>query len=169
LLAILPVEPYRHTELRNLVETSAEAHDALQLAIDALLPAKLEQVVKPGFEYRIAVGPPMSLACPRCRKRFAILSLLRHSRTAWPSQRWILFTCTGCKKASHLLFRDRSVSIGELDGAPGPAFIPFETMNCPRLSVVVTSAMIECVWGSTSYRFHAADGPSARKRRDKGE
>jgi hypothetical protein len=167
LLAILPVEPYRHTELRNLVEISPEAHDALQRAIDDLLPSKRAQVVEPGFEYRIAVGPPQSLGCPECRRRFALRVLLLHSKTAWPNQRWILFTCPGCKGASHLFFDKRSVSIGRLEGAPGPGFVPSETMDCPRLSVIVTSAMIECVLGSGSYRFHASRGPSARKRRDK--
>lgn len=167
LLAILPVEPYHHTELRNLVEISPEAHDALQRAIDDLLPAKRARVVEPGFEYRIAVGPPRSLGCPKCRKRFGIRALLRHSKTAWPNQRWILFTCPGCKEASHLLLDKRSVSIGRLEGAPGPGFLPSESMDCPRLSVIVTSSMIECVLGSGSYRFHAGGGPSARKRRDR--
>jgi hypothetical protein len=164
LLAILPVEPHRHTELRNLVDISTEAHDALQRAIDTLLPAKRAKAVKPGFEYRIAVGPPLSLACPQCRRRFAIRDLLLHSKTAWPNQKWILFTCPGCKEDSQLAFEDRSVSIGGLDGAPGPCFMPFETMDCPRLSVIVTDSMIECVLGSSSYRFRARRVPSARKR-----
>ena len=155
LLAILPVEPYHHTELRNLVEIPPEAHDALQRAIDDLLPARRAQVVKPGFEYRIAVGPPQSLGCPACRKRFAIRALLLHSKTAWPNQRWIRFACPGCKEAAHLFFDNRSVSIGRLEGAPDPGFVASETMDCPRLSVIVTPSAIECVLGSCSYRFRA--------------
>jgi hypothetical protein len=163
LLAILPVEPYHHTDLRDLVEISGEAHDALQRAIDDLLPEKRAQVVKPGFEYRIAVGPPASLGCPRCHRRFTIQGLLRHSTTAWPNQGWVLFTCPGCQEASHLSFDHRSVSIGQLDGAPGPAFFPCETLECPRLSVIATTSTIQCVLGSRAYRFHASGGTSRRK------
>jgi len=165
LLAILPVEPYHHTELRNLVEIPAAAHDAIQRAIDDLLPARRKLVVRPDFEHRVAVGPRRSLGCPRCRRRFSIGRLLRHSTIAWPNQRWILFTCPGCKEASHLSFGDRSVSIGRLEGAPGPGFVPSDTLECPRLSVIVTDARIECVLGSTSYRFQARRAPSPRKRR----
>jgi hypothetical protein len=159
LLAILPVEPLHHTELRRLVEISDEAHDALQRAIDDLLPARRAEVVRPGFEHRVVVGPRQSLGCPECRKRFSIRGLLRHAKTAWPNQRWILFACPRCKAASHLFFAGRSVSIGRLDGAPGPCFVPTETMECRRLSVIATGAGIQCVLGSRSYRFRAGDVP----------
>lgn len=60
---------------------------------------------------------------------------MRHCSCSWPNQSWISFTCPKCRRSFHVEVRKGGLSIGSLDGAPGPCFIPDERVAVKGLLV----------------------------------
>src|SRR5216117_3733161 len=64
------------------------------------------------------------LQCPHCRAASSVETVLDYSKVSWPNQRWLFFYCPACGKPSHIELSESQVSIGTIDGAPGPCFMP---------------------------------------------
>jgi hypothetical protein len=62
---------------------------------------------------------------------------------SWPVQLWLLFTCPRCDRQAHVALSKSRISIGELDGVPGPCFVALATVEVPGLRA--TSALGETV------------------------
>lgn len=95
------------------------------------------------------------LICPRCKNEKQVLDILQNSSVSWPHKNWILFTCYDCKESSHVEIKDKELSIGGLDGAPGPILIKTACLFVSELSVSKTVDYISCRYGDSHYTFIA--------------
>src|SRR4051812_45023766 len=77
----------------------------------------------------------LSLPCPACRSGAPVEAVFDHCTVSWPNQGWLWFECPACGKGSHVELSGTAVSIGELDGGPGPCFVPKATIEVPGLQV----------------------------------
>ena len=77
--------------------------------------------------------------CPSCRAPCSPAELFAHCTVSWPNQRWLLFECPGCGTSSHVEVADGRAALGELDGAPGPAFFATQSVSIPGLRVGTSS------------------------------
>ena len=78
--------------------------------------------------------PAPQLSCPRCRAAFSAAAVLDHCDVAWPNQRWLGFECPRCHRFFHVEIEKGRMSIGGIDGAPGPAFFPDNGVVVPGLT-----------------------------------
>jgi hypothetical protein len=74
------------------------------------------------------------LKCPRCRAKYTIAAVFDQCDVSWPYQRWLGFECPRCHRFFHVEIEKGRVSIGGIDGAPGPAFFPDNTVDVPGLT-----------------------------------
>ena len=79
------------------------------------------------------------LPCPACGAPAGLETILDRADTSWPLQHWLWFDCPACGDGSHVELRGSSVSIGELDGAPGPCFLATATIEAPGLTMTSTA------------------------------
>jgi len=73
------------------------------------------------------------LRCPKCATTYSVAAVFDHCDVSWPNQRWLGFECPKCDHFSHVEVENGRVSIGEIDGAPGPAFFPDNAVAVPGL------------------------------------
>lgn len=73
------------------------------------------------------------MPCKKCGAKYSVEAILDHSKVCWPQQRWLLFTCPACNYDAHIEIGRSTVSIGGLDGAPGPCFFADATIKAPGL------------------------------------
>ena len=70
------------------------------------------------------------LRCPSCRRWYALEEAFDACTGAWPGigsspkGNWLSFRCKRCRVHSSLVLGPRTVTIGAIDGGPGPCFIP---------------------------------------------
>lgn len=76
-----------------------------------------------------------TLSCQKCKSPMALEAIFDHCSVSWPQQRWLWFDCPSCGRGSHIELGKEEVSIGGIDGAPGPCFIQDETVPAPGLQV----------------------------------
>ena len=67
------------------------------------------------------------IRCRGCATPLSVAEVLEHSSASWPNQRWLWFQCPRCGSGSHVEVRSDRLAFGDLDGAPGPAFLPVAT------------------------------------------
>lgn len=72
-------------------------------------------------------GPTPEIGCPRCKAALSIAEVLSNCSVCWPNQRWLLFECPHCHATAHVEVGAGRLSLGDLDGAPGPAFFLVST------------------------------------------
>ncbi len=80
--------------------------------------------------------PPPQLRCPRCRAAHSVVSVLDHCTISWPNK------------------SDRLTS-GVLDGAPGPAFMPEDSVAVPGLRYGSRAGGITVLLGGRMWRVKA--------------
>ena len=76
------------------------------------------------------------LGCPKCEMPFTPKGLLELFEFYYPENNWIRFKCPGCKETFMTTVRNGAVTIGEIDGAPGPCFFPLRRCAIPGLKIV---------------------------------
>ena len=99
------------------------------------------------------MAPPFK--CPRCRKALTVPELLDNCAVSWPNQRWLGFECPRCHAGWHVQVRNGHATIGELDGAPGPAFFPKISARVPGLGCTAGAAGITLRLGRRVWRVKA--------------
>jgi endogenous inhibitor of DNA gyrase (YacG/DUF329 family) len=80
--------------------------------------------------------------CPRCGAESPVGDVLARSTDSWPNQRWLLSPCASCGSGVHLEVSNGHLEVGELDGAPGPCFMPTQKLEVPGLGVKVRTGGI---------------------------
>jgi len=78
--------------------------------------------------------PKDKLTCPHCRTLWSISQILNYSDVSWPQQSWVYFHCPTCLKGSHVELSGSTISIGDLDGGPGPCFLSSDSTQSAELS-----------------------------------
>jgi hypothetical protein len=73
------------------------------------------------------------LHCPKCASDYTVEAVLDHCDVSWPNQRWLGFTCPACEAFFHVEVEPGRLTLGEIDGAPGPAFFPDHAAEVPGL------------------------------------
>ena len=79
---------------------------------------------------RALMAGAKDLRCPSCRRWYALEEAFDHCTGAWPGigssskSNWLSFRCKRCRVRSSLVLGPRTVTIGGIDGGPGPCFIP---------------------------------------------
>jgi len=95
------------------------------------------------------------LRCPTCAATYSVAAVFDHCEVSWPNQRWLGFDCPRCDQFSHVEVEDGRVSIGGIDGAPGPAFVPDNSARVPGLTCVFPTAGITLRLGTRVWRVRA--------------
>lgn len=75
-------------------------------------------------ERTISASETQEAACPHCQRFMTLTSVFDNCVVAWPSRSVLHFECPDCGRFSPIHAVDGQISLGELDGAPGPCFIP---------------------------------------------
>lgn len=95
------------------------------------------------------------LLCPICFLEIDIELILKNSTVSWPYKNWIYFLCPKCKGHSHIELSNNMIKTGELDGAPGPTFVPCSQLFANDLFVDKKSDMLLCEYKGVIYQFPA--------------
>jgi hypothetical protein len=99
---------------------------------------------------------PLTLRCPRCRVAHRVTTVLDHCTLSWPNKGWLLFECPACgDQDSHVAVEDGRLSTGVLDGAPGPAFMPEDSVEVEGLRHTVKPWAITLQIGKKTWRVKA--------------
>lgn len=97
------------------------------------------------------------LNCPNCKRYLTINQILESSSVSWPNNNWIYVRCPLCNKHSHAEINTGVVSIGLLEGAPGPCLIIHSKRYIDNFSVNKTLKYIECTYEEKKYVFKAKE------------
>lgn len=97
------------------------------------------------------------LACPGCDQALSAAKLVAACSTYWAPQGWIGFDCPACGAFFHVQARAGAVVFGEIDGAPGPCFMPLRRCAVPGLRVSKTAGWVDLSAGSKRKRISAKD------------
>jgi len=65
----------------------------------------------------------------------SVEAVLDAADVSWPAQHWLSFNCPSCQEPSHVEVSESRVSLGEIDGAPGPCFIPSSSVGVQEFSI----------------------------------
>ena len=84
-----------------------------------------------------------TFACPGCSRELKISEVLEHCDASWPEHHLLYFKCPGCRMKRHLKVHDDQVSVGYLDGFPGPRFVTSRKIIQPGLTVRTDRDSIE--------------------------
>ena len=95
---------------------------------------------------------PPRLHCPKCASAYGVATVFDHCTVAWPNQGWLWFDCPGCGKGFHVELEPGRVSIGGIDGAPGPAFFPDETVEVDGLTYEKRFGGLEVTLGARRWQ-----------------
>ena len=98
---------------------------------------------------------PATLKCRSCRRRWRVEEVFDNCSVSWPNQRWVSFQCPRCHRYAHVELAGSRVTIGDIDGAPGPCFIPDNSVTRPGLSFVRSDAGITARIGRRRWSFKA--------------
>jgi hypothetical protein len=83
--------------------------------------------------------------CPACGVSYSPAQILAGCTVSWPNQRWLLFECPRCKGDAHIEVSNGSLAIGGIDGAPGPCFMPDQTLALRGLRVTASEGVVTVV------------------------
>ena len=95
------------------------------------------------------------LPCPGCGSRYDPTAILDHCSVSWPQQLWLWFDCPACVHGSHIEVAGERLSIGGIDGAPGPCFFADATIEVPGLRAkrIGWAVVVNC--GEREWRVRA--------------
>lgn len=92
-----------------------------------------------------------SLRCPKCKAEWSVARVFDACDVSWPNQRWLGFDCAKCEASFHVELETGRVSIGVIDGAPGPAFFPDNGVDVPGLSYAKAFGGIKVTLGTRKW------------------
>jgi hypothetical protein len=95
---------------------------------------------------------PARLHCPKCASIYVAEVVLDHCDVSWPQQRWLGFTCPACDAFFHVEVEPGRLTLGGIDGAPGPAFFPDHAAEVPGLRVEARFGGITVRLGTRTWR-----------------
>jgi len=75
------------------------------------------------------------LQCRFCKTDLTPEQVFDSSGVCWPNQHWISFECLNCHREAKIEIEKTQVSIGDIDGAPGPCFFPDSTVRLRGLKI----------------------------------
>ena len=104
---------------------------------------------------KATVEKPAGLKCPKCRALRSLEEVFDHCGVSWPNQRWLSFRCPRCRRYWHVQLSGSRVEIGDIDGAPGPSFIPDNGTTRAGLRVTRSDAGISVRLGRRRWSFEA--------------
>ena len=93
------------------------------------------------------------LICPQCSVDVPVYDLFDNCTVSWPNQNWLYFTCSHCKSSCHVSVKGKTISLGELDGAPGPCFFPTSTVQVEALVVDSNLSGIDILIEGENWHF----------------
>jgi hypothetical protein len=93
------------------------------------------------------------LQCRHCKTGFPVEQVFDAGGVCWPQQHWISFNCPKCDKESKIEIEKTTVSLGDIDGAPGPCFFPDSTIKLPGLKTNWVWWGVELQYGDRTWRF----------------
>ncbi len=73
------------------------------------------------------------LSCPGCGIRHTVEEVFEHCTASWPEHLLLYFDCPKCRHRRHVQVHDDCVSLGYLDGVPGPRFVAQQQVVQPGL------------------------------------
>ncbi|MDP6345226.1 MAG: hypothetical protein QF578_18780 [Alphaproteobacteria bacterium] len=75
------------------------------------------------------------MECPGCNQPLTLEDLFEGARRAVPAKKWLWFTCPACQRDQVALPGKGNLQIGQIDGFPGPCFMPHERIAAPGFRV----------------------------------
>lgn len=100
--------------------------------------------------------PLAELQCCSCKAPLAVEEVFDHSTVSWPQQRWIHFRCPHCRKYAHCELSSEGITLGKLDGAPGPCYFPSSAAAVDQLQIEARKGRLTVRLGERSWSFRAA-------------
>ena len=100
---------------------------------------------------------PPQLQCPHCKLRLSVPEVFDNCAVSWPNQRWLGFECPRCKRGWHVEVMNGHAGIGDIDGAPGPAFFPKNSARVPGLTYTRATGGITLRLGRRRWRVKARE------------
>ncbi len=94
-------------------------------------------------------------SCTGCGTDLKITEVLDHCASSWPEHHLLYFTCPHCRQMRHVQVRDDHVSMGYLDGIPGPRFVTQSETVLPSLIVSTNEDAVELTLGDHVWIIHA--------------
>lgn len=88
-----------------------------------------------------------AVTCPHCEHPLQPDELIARATVSWPHKRWFALACPGCGGTIHVAAFDGSLTVGTLDGAPGPSLIPHRVAAVAGLTVQERPESLELSWG----------------------
>ena len=84
--------------------------------------------------------------CPHCKKKITFEEIISNWNKSWIQQSWIGFSCQSCSEYCHALVENGKISIGIIDGAPGPCLFSTDSEEIPSLLVKKEKTKISLSW-----------------------
>jgi hypothetical protein len=76
----------------------------------------------------------MKIKCPQCGLAMTPAQVILNSFASFPNRSWLLFRCPSCTATSHVHVGNGRLAIGDLDGVPGPTFLPVQSVAADQLT-----------------------------------
>ncbi len=92
-----------------------------------------------------------SLPCANCESPFTLRNLLDRATGSWPNQKWIAVVCPCCRQTIHVQLHHTTLSVGELDGFPGPTFVPKLNVDISTISFATQNDGINLYYKSLTW------------------
>lgn len=93
--------------------------------------------------------------CPGCSAEFTALEILNNCTLSFPNQKWIWFHCPACKKQYFAELHKGKILLGDIDGAPGPAFFPSSELAVANFTFSARTSGITCQLGKEKFFYKA--------------
>lgn len=90
-----------------------------------------------------------------CKSVVPITEFVKAISGYWSPQNWLLFKCPKCGKQMHLHIQGDVVTFGNLDGAPGPCFIPEYAQRIPEIKYTTTTEHAFISFGDVKNKVEA--------------
>lgn len=93
--------------------------------------------------------------CDKCKGELTLEQVLHNCHCSWPNQSWLGFVCPLCKREMKAYVKRGYLSLGDLDGAPGPAFFESSFASDFELKVSVSLRGVRCTYKGETFFFKA--------------
>jgi hypothetical protein len=103
--------------------------------------------------------------CPTCGSDSDFAQWLDRVTFASFLKKWICSHCPACGADYEIRPQRSGAVIGNMDGAPGPAFIPHKTHRIPGVSVRWSAEAVQVRHGGRTWKFPTQTALSPKARR----
>jgi hypothetical protein len=106
-----------------------------------------------------------TMICPNCATDSDFSAWLDGVTFASFLKKWITSACPACGASYQFRLHRDAAEIGVMDGAPGPAFIPYKRQSVPGLWYGWSQRTLQVRHGGRNWKFPTQQALKPRRRR----